>query len=353
LFTIGNQTTTETNMTVFAHGGPRVIDNPIFLDGAQNVNVTGDHDLTLKGAISAGGVAKKWTVQGTGVATLSGQITASGAGAPLTKAGLGTLALAADNLYWGATTIQEGTLLANNTAGSATGTNAVSIRSGAALGGTGYVAGPVTATGGSVAPGQDGAGTLSLAGGVDLSNGGIYLWDLAANSTDPGTFDVLAVTGGNVVLGGTSQIQVNFTGLATAPDETNPFWQSERTWTILTVNGASNPGLTKFQGVANGITVAGRFTNETDASGNIVLRFTPGETEQPFITTTIEDLSAGNPTLTWSATDGLTYQLQYKTNLSMAGWLLAGEVTANGATASMTHTNALYPQCFYRVVIVR
>jgi len=357
LFTIGNQTAAETNMTLFAYGSPRTIENPIFLNGARNVVFDGNNNLTFTGPINAGGIGKMWTVRGTGQGILAGQITSSGGdGAPLTKAGGGTLVLTADNAYTGTTTVQEGTLLANNTTGSATGPNTVSVRSGATLGGTGFVAGLVTANGGMIAPGTS-AGTLTLAGGVNLSNGGTYVWDLAANSTNnPGTdFDVLAVTGGNVVLGGTSQLLLNFTGSATAPDAANPFWKTNHSWVILTVSGAAaNPGPTTFASVVNGTSSAGVFSTAADAGGNIVLTFEPGgpTPPRPVIADTIVGAGTLNPTLSWSdAVSGVKYQLQYKTNLNQAGWLVVGDVIATGTTASLTHTNCTWPECYYRVIV--
>jgi autotransporter-associated beta strand protein len=346
-------------MTVFAHGGPRVIENPIFLNGAQNVNLTGTNDLTFTGAISAGGIAKTWTVRDTGRLTLAGQITSNAGsdGAPLTKAGPGTLILSGDNLYTGATTVAAGTLLAENTTGSATGPAAVSVRSGATLGGTGTVAGRVTANnGGSIAPGAS-AGTLTLAGGVTMSSGGTYVWELAANSTNgPGSnFDVLAVTGGTVVLDGTCQLALNFIGSATAPDAGNPFWQTNHAWTILTVNSpASNPGPTTFPTIVNGTNSAGSFSNYADAGGDIVLVFTPGATTppaRPVISDTIAGIGTLNPALSWSSENNVHYQLQYKTNLNQVGWLVVGNVTASGATTSMIHTNCTWPECYYRVIV--
>ena len=357
LLTIGSQSSVETNLGLFAYGGPRVVDNPILLNGPKNVRVTGTNNLTFTGPIDAGGTAKTWTVVDTGVATLSGQITASASPwAPLTKAGNGTLVLSGDNLYGGTTTVSAGKLLVNNTTGSGTGTNTVSVQSGATLGGTGTIAGRVTATSGNIAPGQS-AGTLTVGGGVNLSGGGTYLWELAANSTNgPGSnFDVLAVTGGSVVLGGTAQIAISFIGSATAPDAANPFWQTNHSWTILTVGDpATNPGPTAFPSIVNGTYSAGSFTNYADVSGNIILAFTPGAAPlppRPVISGTITGAGTANRTLSWSAVSGIHYQLQYKTNLNQANWLVAGDVTATGSTASLTHTDSLRPQCFYRVIV--
>ena len=90
---------------------------------------------------------------------------------------------------------------------------------------------------------------------------------------------MLAVTGGSVVLGGSSQLAINFTGSALAPDSSNPFWQGNRTWKILSIGGsASNPGPTAFPTIANGTFAAGSFTNYADAGGNIILAFVPNAT---------------------------------------------------------------------------
>jgi autotransporter-associated beta strand protein len=356
LFTIGNQTTAEINMTVFAYGGARVIDNPIFLNGAQNVVVAGTNDLTFTGAINAGGIAKTWTVRNTGLTTLAGQITSNAGsdGAPLTKAGPGRLVLSADNLYTGATTVKEGALLVDTLVGSGTGTNTVNVQSAGTLGGNGHIAGRVSVASGKVSPGHS-AGILTVGGGVNFSGSGKYVWDLAANSTgNPGTdFDVLAVTGGNVVLGGSSQIQINFSGSATVPNATNAFWQSPHSWTILTVGGmAANPGPTKFASILNGVYAAGSFTNTVDGSGNIVLAWDPtAKPPQPVLSDTV--IGAGTPTqsVSWSSVLGAGYQVQGKTNLSQTNWLLLGDVTGAGTNSSLTLTNVLWPQLYYRVII--
>ena len=113
----------------------------------------------------------------------------------------GTVILSAANEYAGGTEVLGGTLLANNTSGSATGTGTVTVQSGARLGGTGTITGNVTInTGGGLAftlstlPGAhdklDLGGTLTFAGSNTLA--------ITASNSSPttGTYTLLTATGG-------------------------------------------------------------------------------------------------------------------------------------------------------------
>lgn len=99
----------------------------------------------------------------------------------LAKTTGGTLRLTGTaNTYTGGTTISGGTLLANNASGSATGTGAVTVNGGF-FGGTGSVSGAITVNaGGSITPGDSGAGTFT---------GSSLTWN--SDNTLPGmTFDL-------------------------------------------------------------------------------------------------------------------------------------------------------------------
>lgn len=129
-------------------------------------------------------------VDGTGDITLSGTISGSGTG--LVKEDAGTLRLTGANTFTGGTSVNVGTLLVNNTTGSATGTGAVDVSAVGAFGGTGSVSGAVTLNNASIRPGDGGIGTLST--GTVTWNGGVNSW-LFDLSPTPGTSDLLSITG--------------------------------------------------------------------------------------------------------------------------------------------------------------
>lgn len=102
---------------------------------------------------------------GTDLLVLSRVINHPGLAGALTKTGAGTLELAGANTYTGGTTVNAGTLLVSNTAGSGTGTGAVNVHAGATLAGTGRIGSHVNVnSSGSLAPATS-VGTLYLDGG--------------------------------------------------------------------------------------------------------------------------------------------------------------------------------------------
>jgi autotransporter-associated beta strand protein len=338
------------NGSLFAHGAARTLANYVFLNGMRYGGFTGSNALTLTGVMNIGTVAKGFHAENSAITIFAGVLTNS---ASLTKGGPGVLALTAANENTGGWAVTNGTLLVNNNTGSGTGTGDVTVTGDGILGGSGTIAGAVSGDG-SIAPGES-AGILTLGNGLDLSAGGALVWELAANSTTgPGVdFDVLALTGGNLVLGGASKLAIQFTGLATAPDVNNVFWQSPRAWTIVGLSGsAANPGMTEFAGILNGTYSAGSFTNYADVSGNIVLEFIPGAVvPEPVIDSTIAGAGTANATLSWSAVNGVMYQVQYKTNLNQPGWLIMDNVPASADNASFTDTTGPHAERYYRVIV--
>lgn len=150
---------------------------------------------------------------------------------------------------------------------------------GGTLAGTGMVAGSVAVTtGGVIAPGNN-VGKLTLQTGLDFSGGGKYLWQLGAlkddaNGTAGTDFDQILLTGGNLKLGGTSQLTLDFSLLGSGdPNSSNAYWQTNHSWTIIDGNGATNTGSTNFAQITNASFADGVFTTSTNSNGDTVLNF--------------------------------------------------------------------------------
>jgi autotransporter-associated beta strand protein len=131
--------------TILLEGAP-IISSPqfqVFGNGTLDLtNTTGDVGI---GSLSGSGVVlldgHNLSVGINNLSTrFSGVIQESGV---LIKVGSGTLSLTGANTYIGATTVSEGTLIASNRSGSATGTGRITVNSGS-LGGKGIISGAVT-----------------------------------------------------------------------------------------------------------------------------------------------------------------------------------------------------------------
>jgi hypothetical protein len=237
--------------------------------------------------------------------------------------------------------------------GTVSGPGAVNLAGSGVIEGNGTIAGAVSGSG-TVAPGT-GAGTLALGGGLDLSAGGTYRWELAVHSTsNPGVdYDVISLTGGNLVLGGTSVLALVFTNAATAPDSGNAFWQAPHAWTIVGLSGsAANPGATRFASIQNNTYAAGSFTNYADGGGNVVLEYIPVASATPPQITGVSKLGDGNFSLTFSGALGQPYSVRASTNLALwwPDWTILGAGTFGASPVTFTDFNATnFPQRFYLI----
>lgn len=185
----------------------RSVTNPVVVNGdfvlGQASTATGP--LTLSGPMHLGAAIRTITVSNTGPNIISGDVAGPGG---LTKAGPGTLILSGQNLFTGPTAVTNtGTLLVNGSLNS----SAVTVRTGATLGGNGSLAGAVLiASGGRLAPGNNGVGTFTINNTLTLSAGSSCLIEL--NRTTGAHDAVMGLTainyGGTLVvtnLGGSFQ----------------------------------------------------------------------------------------------------------------------------------------------------
>jgi len=335
--TLKNTNTVNGIWNTRLHAGGMNFTRPIILGvsgdpgGVQlsSYNTNGAGDQTFSGIISGYGIfARGATTPGTGGKTI----------------------LTESNSYSGGTAISDGTLAVNNTTGSGTGSGAVTLTSPGVLAGGGIVSNTVSGNG-TVSPGNS-VGTLTLRNGLDLSSGGTYEWQLGAlkdNATGvAGTdWDKIALTGGSPFLGGTSKVSITFTGSATAPDVSVPFWKSAHTWTILSLGGtATNPTNSNFKSISNGVFAAGNFSNSLSA-GSVTITFSPFQDSPPVVSGAIS--GGTNAVIIWTSISNRTYSIEYKTNLNQIGWIVLTNITATNSSTTFIDNPAPAFERYYHV----
>ena len=169
--------------------------------------------------------------------TFSPQINDNGTGVvTVNKSGSGTWVLTNNNGFSGGVNVNGGTLLINNTAGSGTGSGAVTVASGAKLGGTGIITGSVTVnSGGTLAPG---ASIQSLAtGALTLNAGSTFAYEIDKSVARSVGGDLMAVTG-NLNLAGTNDAILTLTELGATGA-----WAIDDKLTLISYSGSWNGGL--------------------------------------------------------------------------------------------------------------
>ena len=119
---------------------------------------------------------------------------------------LSSLTLTGASSYAGATFVNAGTLLVNGDQSAATG--AMTVLSGATLGGTGTIGGNVAMLDGAIlAPGES-AGTLTINGNLSLAGGSILNYEFGQADVPGGAHNDLVNVGGDLTLDGTINVTV-------------------------------------------------------------------------------------------------------------------------------------------------
>jgi fibronectin-binding autotransporter adhesin len=223
---IGTGTLTINGGMLRAVGMPRTISNNVVLNGdftlGRMTNLTGPVSLTKTITITSANPSP----QGPATSTISGII--SGAYGLTFKDGAnptGAMILSGANTYTGATIVSSGTLFVNGSLGD----TAVTVNSGATLGGSGVFGGITTIeSGGHLAPGNS-PGTITFTNGLTLNSGAVLDFQLGTVG------DLILVTGGT--LSGPVSGQITF-NLANAGGFT------EGTYTLIDWTGASTDNFT-------------------------------------------------------------------------------------------------------------
>lgn len=219
------------------------------ISGTGDVQKRGAGSLTLTGAnsYSGGTLVAQGTLIGSASSLGVSQIVNNGAlvidqpvdanfanaingSGSFAKRGAGNLDLTGTSALAGATTIEAGKLSVNGSLGS----SAVTVLSGATLGGSGAVGGIAADAGGTVAPGNS-IGTLTVSGNVSFASGSTYQVEVNAS----GSSDRIAASGSATISGGTVQVLAQTGNYAAATN-----------YTILTASGGVGGS---FSGVSSNL----------------------------------------------------------------------------------------------------
>jgi fibronectin-binding autotransporter adhesin len=246
--------------------------------------------------------------------------------AAITKVGTGSFTLTGANTHTGPMLINGGTLFVNNTSGSGTGTNNyVAVNDGGTLGGTGFIFGPVTNySGGTISPGSNGVGTLTLKSNLFLSAGSAVNFHVGTTS------DKLAVSNA-LVLNGTFNVTSN-AGFGPG------------TYTVMTYGSALSGTLPVIGSKPAGYSIA----VSTNTVGQIRLIV---QVQTPPV---FGGINLVGTNLVFTGTGGPTnenYFVLASTNVALpvANWtrLATNRFNATGAFAFTNAVNPALPQNFY------
>ncbi len=349
-------------------GGEGTTDRIINLAGSSAgvIDQSGTGLLKFTGGVTATTGTRPLTLQGStsGAGEISGAITNGAAtSVSLTKQGTGTWTLSGTNSYTGATLVSLGTLLVNGNGTSATG--AVTVASGATLGGTGIIGGKTTVNG-ILAPGAS-VGKLTFANVQGLTLGtlaaGSLKYELGANTTAGTTYDTVdtqALAIGTGVLNFTS-FQFTNTGALAAGTYTLISSATAITGTLgstLTGSIGAFSGTLSISGNNLVLTIAGGSNNYASWATTNGVSSTPSADSNNdgvqngvayFMNATGVTTNPGiiNNTVTWpngGNIDSAAYGTQFvvQTSIDLVTWsdVESGDLTTNtsGPSGALTYT---------------
>ncbi len=283
----------------------------IYLNNSVNCYVIGHNNLTvdigeLGGGITAfiGGDGSSsnptWRIGAKNTTNTYAGVIADAGGAytaSLIKTGTGMLVLSGANTYSGGTTVSGGILMANNTAGSATGSGAVAVNSSGTLAGNGIISGAVTVNlGGAFAPGNLAIGILTLSNALTLKTGSTNFFEIRKS---PLTNDIARIYG-NLTAGGTL-IVTNLGGSALAAGDSFPLFKAA-----------------SYMGSFNALVLPPLDANLVWNTSALLTNGTLAVVSSaPPAFNSITSLADGNFRLNFSGASGQNYELRATTNVAL------------------------------------
>jgi autotransporter-associated beta strand protein len=293
----------------------------------------------------------------------------NGAGG-LIKTGAGTWKLTgATYTLTGPTIVSEGALLVQGTISN----SAVTVASGATLGGSGTLAKPVTVqAGGALAPGDNAVGTLTASGGLTLNAGGRLAFEIGS------TADQIAVSGAYTAPASGS-VRIDITGLAGFGEGSYPLITGASGISASSFALGSAPSGHVYMLVASGGTLSlvvdgieawrlahfGTITNSGNAADNADPDGDGMTNAQEFAAGTDPNSRASvlkiaqmqknssDMLLTFPSISGKTYRIERSDTLQANSWTTVQDnIAGTGNTINITDVSgAGQPRRFYRVVI--